>query len=108
MIEKAQFCKYCKKDLNAKSAKKVFCNDKCRIYYSRELKRGTLDFPQVGESIGSEVVVARKQHNHSLTLTIKPDIKKSIPTENDMPVKMEGESGIDFSIRKREWMEKNK
>ena len=42
MIEKNEFCKYCSKPLNAKTAKKVFCDDKCRIYFKRELDRGTL------------------------------------------------------------------
>ncbi|MEO6707187.1 MAG: hypothetical protein ABIN04_15215 [Ginsengibacter sp.] len=80
MIKKNEFCRYCGKDLKAKTAKKVFCDDKCRIYYSRELKRGTLDMPKVGDTSINGIVTERKQHNHSLTVTIEPSkSKKEMP-----------------------------
>lgn len=72
MIQKNEFCKYCGKELEAKTAKKVFCDDKCRIYYKRELVRGTLVLPKVGQHLGTGIITERKQHNHALTITINP------------------------------------
>lgn len=42
IIERTIKCKYCGKDIKAKTTKKLFCDDKCRIYFKRELDRGTL------------------------------------------------------------------
>jgi hypothetical protein len=46
MIKKIENCIYCGEKMeDVKSAKRKFCNDKCRIYYGRELSRGTLVVP---------------------------------------------------------------
>ena len=43
MIKKIENCIYCgEKMADVKSAKRKFCNDVCRIYYKREIDRGSL------------------------------------------------------------------
>lgn len=78
MIKKRDNCLYCGDKMESKTAKKKFCSSKCRIYYKREKARGTLYVGKVDEIISSvnnvqpAMVTERKQHNHSLTLTVKP------------------------------------
>lgn len=31
-------CKYCKSKIITGTTRKVFCTDKCRVYYNREIK----------------------------------------------------------------------
>lgn len=82
MIVKSENCLYCGEKMESKTAKKKFCCDVHRVYYSRELKRGTLCLPKVGfiSTNGSEVI-KRDQHNN--TLTIKPPIKEQSPYMSD-------------------------
>lgn len=47
MIKKINNCTYCGEKMESKTAKKKFCSTKCRIYYNRELARGTLDLPKL-------------------------------------------------------------
>lgn len=42
MIKKRENCLYCGEKMESKTAKKKFCSDLHRLYYNRELKRGTL------------------------------------------------------------------
>lgn len=46
MIKKIESCIYCHEPMESKTAKKKFCSEKCRVYYHRELARGTLDLPK--------------------------------------------------------------
>lgn len=39
MITKTENCLYCGQPLHAATAKKRYCNDKCRIYFKREQQR---------------------------------------------------------------------
>ena len=93
-------CKYCGQEMEAKYRSKKFCSNKCRVYFNREFKRGTINLPKVGEVIQNKmpvvdntpfVVTEIKQHNHSLTLTVKP-IKEEIP-------RLKGEDSISYRIR---------
>ena len=81
MIKKTENCTYCGEKMESKTAKKKFCSTKCRVYYKREIVRGTLCLPKVGGIFENTmpvindkpfVVTERKQHKHSLTLTVKP------------------------------------
>jgi hypothetical protein len=38
MIKKKENCEYCGEKMESKTAKKRFCSDKCRVYFSRESK----------------------------------------------------------------------
>ena len=42
MIQKRENCLYCGNKMESITAKKMFCSDKCKVYYGREKKRGTL------------------------------------------------------------------
>jgi predicted nucleic acid-binding Zn ribbon protein len=104
-FEKRKVCLYCEKEMEAKKRSKRFCSDKCRVYFKREKDRGTIDLPKIGHTIivagvpyGKAEVIKRKQHNHALTLTVRP---------NTGITKNPGESGIDFAIRKAEWEKNN-
>lgn len=96
-------CKYCERPTKVKNTNKQFCSSKCRVYFKREKDRGTIDLPKVGHTINMTsnappvVVTKRKQHNHTLTLTVSPNGLTRNP----------GESGIDFAIRKAEWEKNN-
>lgn len=46
MIKKREFCLYCNEKMESKTAKKKFCSDLHRLYYNRELKRGTLSIDE--------------------------------------------------------------
>ncbi len=35
VIKKKEFCLYCGVKMESKTAKRKFCSDKCRVYYSR-------------------------------------------------------------------------
>ena len=63
--------------MESKTAKKKFCSDLHRLYYHRELKRGTLNLPKVGQEVlglgNGNKVTERKQHNHAITLTTTPN-----------------------------------
>lgn len=72
MIKKIDNCIYCGGKLENHTAKKKYCSDKCRVYYSRELKRGTLGLPPVGQVTPLGTVLDKKQHNHSLNMTVHP------------------------------------
>ena len=72
MIQKRETCLYCGDKMESITAKKKFCSDLHRLYYNRELKRGTLDLPKVGALTNVGVVTERKQHNHSMTITVQP------------------------------------
>ena len=46
MITKNTHCLYCGAAMESKTAKKKFCSPKCKVYYGRELERGTLTPPK--------------------------------------------------------------
>ena len=107
MIKKIDNCTYCGEKMESKTAKKKFCSTKCRVYYKREIVRGTLCLPKVGNAFENMmpvindkpiIVTERKQHNHSLTLTVKP-IKQE-------PLRLDGESSIDYRVRMNELLAK--
>lgn len=78
MIQKIENCTYCgDKMKDVKSAKRKFCNDKCRIYYGRELKRGTLDIPVRSSQIEAKFE-ARKDELLSNQNTLVINDKKPI------------------------------
>lgn len=110
MIKKIDNCLYCGEKMESKTAKKKFCSPKCRLYFKREKDRGSLIISKVGEEITnlmgtntspSFTVTKRKQHNHSLTLTVNP-------IQDGEPIRGEKESSIDFRLRRAEWYEANK
>ena len=78
MIKKRETCLYCGEKMESVTAKKKFCSAKCKVYYGRELKRGTLDMPKVGDVAVNGIVTEGKQHNHSLTVTINPAQNKEV------------------------------
>lgn len=64
MIQKIENCIYCGNKMDdVRSAKRKFCNDKCRIYFGRELKRGTLDIPIRATEIEAKI----ENRKHELT-----------------------------------------
>lgn len=68
MIKKIENCIYCgEKMADVKSAKRKFCNDICRIYYKRELDRGSLSVsePQI-------VDITAKTHENKQQEAKKP------------------------------------
>jgi tRNA(Ile2) C34 agmatinyltransferase TiaS len=95
MIEKRKTCLYCGGEMESLTAKKKFCSDLHRLYYNRELKRGTLELPKVNEPALSRIETESKSQDH-----------QTIPTFLQKPPRMEGESGIDYSIRIADWKNK--
>lgn len=61
MIKKKEFCLYCGNNLESKTAKKIFCNDKCRIYYNREKARGTLNLDIIIDNGKVKAIESKKQ-----------------------------------------------
>lgn len=111
MIKKTENCIYCGEKMESKTAKKKFCSTKCRVYYKRELARGTLNLPKVGHVMLNampvidnkpSIVFDRKQHNHSLTLTVRPQIDEKAINDRIAVLRKEVDkppSGISIPIR---------
>lgn len=73
---------------DVKSAKRKFCNDKCRIYYGREIERGTLIIPIKSTDIEANL----KEREHELisnpnTVGIESKKTKEIIVKEITPVK---------------------
>jgi hypothetical protein len=83
MKRKKEKCKYCQKDLEARTTRKEFCSSKCRVYWNRDQQAGkgaTVEQP-------------------------KPIPAKPSEKEHEPPP---GLKGIDLSIWKAEQKEKSK
>ncbi len=83
----------CQKEFEPNKPKQVFCSDKCRVYFSREKKKGTESLPKVGDDLLNGKVTKAKQHNHKYTVAVTPN------KVNLYPDRLEGESMIDYKIR---------
>ncbi len=97
MIKKIENCIYCGEKMESKTAKKKFCSAKCRVYYKRELERGTLMLPKVGDEFSGADVIKRKQHNHSLTVTVRPKFTP-LPPSTPPPARSAEELDIEVQI----------
>jgi predicted nucleic acid-binding Zn ribbon protein len=74
MIKKRETCLYCGEKMESKSAKKLYCSDKCRIYYQREKARGTLGLDIAIKNGNVEIVKAERE----TVIPTKADIQKMI------------------------------
>lgn len=88
MIKKIENCIYCGEKMDdVKSAKRKFCNDKCRIYYGRELSRGTLVVPvNVNDPVIPATVPAEKQPIPAQTpsdAVNTPKLEPKVPFEKE-------------------------
>ncbi len=94
MKKKNENCKYCGDKLEAKTTRREFCSNKCKVYWHRE--------NPVLEPI----------------ITYKPTSEKSVDGDKapiylsdeagqmafpPMPTRNEGEDAFDFAARKNEW-----
>lgn len=51
MIEVNTHCKYCLKEMDAKSVRAVFCSSKCRVYFRREKEYKSRNKPFTGATV---------------------------------------------------------
>lgn len=104
MIKKRDTCLYCGEKMESKSAKKLFCSDKCRIYYQREKARGTLGI-DVAINDGKAIIVRSERDS---VLPKKKELEKLIEdvaptglTEKNKPV--ESKELPDFYLNEKGW-----
>ena len=57
MIKKKENCEYCGEKMESKTAKKRFCSDKCRVYFSRESKNAPIIAETAKISIKTEKTI---------------------------------------------------
>lgn len=69
MIKKIENCVYCNEKMESKTAKKKFCSDLHRLYYHRELKRGTLIFNKSVKKEESEILKTEISYSNIKPLT---------------------------------------
>lgn len=109
MIEKILNCIYCHKPMESLTAKKKFCSEKCRVYYHRELARGTLGIPIVEITKKVKNYYAETIENNFPEPNSK-SVKKSISDKLDEPEKKltiaDMPNGLSF-FQKRQWKEIN-
>ena len=105
MIQKTEHCTYCGSKMDdVKSAKRRFCTDKCRIYYGREIKRGSLSIP-----VRSTVIEAKFEAINPQSIppnTIGMD-EKTIQIQNEVHPKKK-KTYEDYIIEKREMLDDEK
>lgn len=73
-FEKNTNCEYCGKDLNATYRNKRFCDDKCRIYFKRELSvkiEHTPDLPAEVDWYKSAIITTENPKEATVIVTKK-------------------------------------
>lgn len=130
MIEKK--CLYCQKDFVAKKETKKYCSESCKVMFNRKnvvkdaikplqvqvLYNAMLEMLQNGGNVptqNTEMPLPNKNSNKvSISSQIPEKIKKTtvaikIQNKAEFRPRMEGESGLDYSIAKRDFLNnKNK
>lgn len=63
MREKRKDCKYCGKEIEAKTTRKEFCSDLHRVYWNREHPQTTVKvLKEVAKRMGAELVAVESKH----------------------------------------------
>jgi ribosomal protein L24E len=62
MINKIENCLYCGQKMESVTAKKRFCSDKCRVYYSRDkISSNLADKPKKVEILAKAVETSKNE-----------------------------------------------
>jgi ribosomal protein L24E len=63
MKEKNKTCKYCSKEIEAKTTRQEFCSPKCRVYWNREKNVAEVEIPKSTPTASNKPIVAPKKEN---------------------------------------------
>ena len=99
MKEKKTNCKYCNSEMQPKTTRQEFCSAKCRVYWNRE-------HPKPKDAQKSNTASNKTQYGDKKQNPTNPSknvVNAANSLKNDRPIRMEGESGLDYGIRVNEW-----
>jgi predicted nucleic acid-binding Zn ribbon protein len=98
MIQKNEHCIYCGIGIESKRASKKFCTDQHRLYYHREVKRGTFTAPILQKKV--VVIQDLNVQNKEIKPITAPKQHSNLNINTaDKPEKLKGESAIEYKIR---------
>lgn len=111
MIEKLEFCTYCGKKMESERASKKFCNPQHRLYYHREVKRGTFVAPKIIDPDKYIKHLPNYQKEASIEIEDKGNFKKTSWDEPETHLVtfqelLNGMANVQFSDEKEDYAEK--